>query len=477
MYFRDPLKRAAMAALSAGVAALLLAAPAGAETFTPTRFDDPDPGRCRPGNCSLREAISASNNHPGHDTVLLSRGTYELEIPPVDTGFESGSFDLVDGMTLRGQGPGKTTIDGNELDKVLQGALNLAPDAFELVGLTVTGGNAGADPHSSGGGIDLGSFQDDLTLRRVRVTDNVARENGGGLLSRAVNLTIVHSRIVENGSARGGGIAVLPDETRFTPTATATIRASVISDNTAFFGGGLYGRAGSLTIHNTTIAGNVGDEGGGMDLISQPTAPPVTEIRSSTISGNRGRKGGGLLVDGNQPILGLRQPIVTLTNTTVAGNTTTGDGGGIMADNAATVNLDNSTIAYNRADSDDNGGVGGGIFQHSGAISSLHDSIIARNVVGTGDTPQQCEGAFMRADGLVREQQHAGTCSFEGDFRLVDDALIGPLADNGGPTQTVKLLAGSPALGFAHSCTKRDQRTVRRPPEGCDSGSFERRGP
>jgi hypothetical protein len=469
-------KRTALAGI-VSAAALLVAAPAGADTFTPTRFDDPEPGRCRPNDCSLREAISASNNHAGHDTVLLGRGTYELELPPDDAGagFESGSFDLVDAMTIRGQGPGRTTIDGNRIDKVIQGWVQGAPDAFELAELKIANGEVREDPISQGGGVDIGSFQDSLRLSRVTITDNFALHRGGGVMGGG-ELTIVNSTIKENFSRQGGGIAVLEDENRDFNLET-TIRASRISGNRSNFGGGIYGAADKLTIHNTTIARNVSDEGGGLDLISQVAAPPVTEIRSSTISQNTARKGGGLLVDGNQPRLGLQKPTATLTNSTIAGNTTTAEGGGIMADNAATVNLDNSTIAYNRADSDDNGGVGGGVHQHSGATFSLGDSILAANVIGSGEVAQQCDGAFTGADGLVREQQHAGACTFAGDFGLVDDALIGPLADNGGPTETVKLLAGSPALGFAHSCTKRDQRTVKRPPTGCDSGSVERLNP
>jgi hypothetical protein len=470
------LKRGALGAIAATSALLLLAAAAGADTFTPTRFGDPEPDRCRPDNCSLREAIRASNNHQGHDTIVLRRGTYELRLPPdpAGAGFDSGSFDLVDAVTIRGQGPGKTTIDGNEIDKVIQGWVQspAVADAFELSRLTITGGDPGPGSGPSGGGVDIGT-DDSLRLSRVKITRNFAFVDGGGLISHG-DLTVVHSTITRNDAHGGGGIAIRPSA----PEAEVTIRASRISGNLAFFGGGVYGAAGKLTIHNSTISQNTGEEGGGLDLISQEGAPPVTEIRSSTISGNTARKGGGLLVDGNQPRFGLVKPVATLTNSTVAGNSTTAEGGGIMADNAATVNLDNATIAYNRADSDGaNGGVGGGVHQHSGATFGLGDSILAANVIGAGETPQQCDGAFTSADGLVREPQHAGTCTFEGDFRLVDDALIGPLADNGGPTETVKLLAGSPAIGFAHSCTKRDQRTVERPPEGCDSGAFERLRP
>jgi hypothetical protein len=77
----------------------------------------------------------------------------------------------------------------------------------------------------------------------------------------------------------------------------------------------------------------------------------------------------------------------------------------------------------------------------------------------------------------VRQTQSSGTCSFGGAFTIVSDALIGPLAGNGGPTQTVKLLSGSPAIGFTDGCPSRDQRGEPRPDEDCDAGSYERKGP
>ena len=60
-----------------------LAAPAATlgDTFAPTRFDDPPPNKCKPSDCSLREALRAAGNRNGRDEVALRRGVYELEIP------------------------------------------------------------------------------------------------------------------------------------------------------------------------------------------------------------------------------------------------------------------------------------------------------------------------------------------------------------------------------------------------------------
>jgi hypothetical protein len=63
-----------------------------------------------------------------------------------------------------------------------------------------------------------------------------------------------------------------------------------------------------------------------------------------------------------------------------------------------------------------------------------------------------------------------------GPNQFVGSALIGPLANNGGPTKTIALQATSPALGFAEACPAKDQRGEKRPSSDCDSGSYERKG-
>ena len=148
-----------------------------------------------------------------------------------------------------------------------------------------------------------------------------------------------------------------------------------------------------------------------------------------------------------------------------------------MADNDATVTIDNTTVAYNMADDDNTGGgVAGGIYQHSDAVFNLDDSVIAENSVGSSGSGQQCEGDFLTNGSGNIVQASPGSCAFVGGGTISPDAKLGVLDDNGGPTSTIRLFSGSPALGAAHSCPKRDQRGVERPSEDCDSGAFERRG-
>ena len=409
-------------AMSAAVIGLLaFAAPAAAETLKVTRHDDPPPGKCKLHDCSLREALKAANSDFDRDVVVLGRGTYEMQIPavPGDLGQQNGDFEIYHPVTVRGKGPTKTKIDANGLDRVF--VFNDQSTPFKvstLRSLTVKGGDAGA------------------------VADVQHPSTGGGIFA----------------------------------VGKAALEHVTVSHNTAEFGGGIRSQAASFTITHSTIAKNTAIEGGGLNLPSALFQGPATEIRSSTISDNSASKGGGILADGYHPG-SLIPPVVSMVTSTVAGNTTSAEGGGIMADNDASVTLGGSTVAYNSADSDNTGGgVGGGIHQHSGAAFVFADSILAGNTVGSSGTDPQCNGSFTSNSGAVTEVQ-SNLCAFTGSPAQVGGALIGPLAPNGGPTKTVALLTGSPAIGRSVECAKRDQRGVLRPADGCDSGAYERAGP
>lgn len=442
--------------------------PAAADVYEPTRMDDPPPGKCKANDCSLREAFMAANPTPEADTIKLGKGTYEMELAPAGgSGGADGNWWTY-GSTVVGKGPGKTTLDANGIDTVMQ--LGNFIEQNRLEGVRVTGGlGTGSAP---GGVIGAGSR---MTLKNVVIAGNTAAGSGGGahLLPR-LGMKILDSKIIDNESAGGGGgIFLAPGSAA--EGISATIRRSTFSRNSAPFGGGIYSRIHSLTLSQSTVAGNDATEGGGLDLVSDFTFQPTTRIQSSTISGNSALKGGGILADGNQPGVGLIKPVVEVVNSTIAQNTATADGGGIMADNAATLVMDNSTVAYNTADSDHTGGgVAGGIYQHSGAPVSLGDSLIAQNAVGSSGTGEQCAGTFGGNPGLLLQMAATGSCSVSGSPLIVLDASLGVFGSNGGPTKTVGLRSGSAAIGLTDGCPNKDQRGRTRPESNCDSGSFER---
>jgi hypothetical protein len=384
--------QATLAGVAALIVCLLLVATAGADTFKPTRKDDPVPNGCRPHDCSLREASIAANANPGADLIPLKRGTYEIQLGFGDApSFQSDGLDLFSAVEIRGAGPTKTRIDANGIDRPVEIGIGISAGHMNVTlrALTLRGGDAGAPTAGNSG------------------------SQGGGVISARGNLTLKHVVIRNNEAQFGGGIESFAD--------------------------------GALRIKKSTIAGNNAGEGGAIDLGAglDPGELVPVKISASTISGNFAGKGAGILADGN-PEPG-DPPRVKMVNSTVAGNMASAEAGGIMADNGATVTLDHTTVVDNMADSDN---VGGGD-------------------AGTGQA-------------VAVEGQGGTVCTFNvSPFAIIDpaDRRLGLLDDNGGPTKTVKLLAGSLAIGFANSCPKGDQRGVPRPHQDCDSGAFERKKP
>jgi hypothetical protein len=419
---------AGISGLAALAAALLVPLGAMGATFKPTRKDDPVPNGCRPHNCSLREAAIAANGTPmKKDVILLKRGTYELELGFGDApAFQADGLDTFSPMEIRGAGKTKTRIDANGLDRPIEigSGITAARMNVTLADLTLQGGDAGAA--TSG-----------------------------------------------NGENRGGGIVSI--------RGNVTLRRVLITDNEAQFGGGISSFAdGALKMKGTTISGNNAGEGGGIHI--GPALEPVPAVRakieSSTIAGNFAGKGAGILVDGNPGT--FAEPKLKLLNSTLAGNQASAEAGGLMSDNAASVTLDHATIVDNVADSDNvGGGDAGGLYQHSGASITLDNSILARNTVGSSGQGPEC-GGTITGQAVAVEGQGSVICTFSvSPFAVIDpnDRRLGVLANNGGPTRTIKLLSGFIGLGFANQCPKRDQRGVARPPEDCDTGAFERKGP
>ena len=237
--------------------------------------------------------------------------------------------------------------------------------------------------------------------------------------------------------------------------------------NTPFNGGGIQ-NSGTLTVTSSTISNN---SAGGGGIFTEGT----TTVKKSTISNNSSAVlGGGIFSD-----LAL-----TVTHSTISNNSANNDGGGIASFGALTVT--NSTISNNSAGSDgggisnadrltvtnstisNNSAAGGGGISDSSNRTVLINTIIAGNVPG-GD----CSGGVLS---LGVNLDSDDTCNLSPVFDLPGtDPLLGPLQDNGGPTETHALLPGSPAIGVGEPCSlATDQRGVlREQGVGCDIGAFE----
>ena len=232
-----------------------------------------------------------------------------------------------------------------------------------------------------------------------------------------------------------------------------------------------------MRIVNSTISGNTTPGvGGGIYNVGN-----TATVTSSTISGNSAANGGGIYKTGS--------PLVVI-NSTISGNFSTGNGGGIYA-SAGTTSLFNVTITHNQANSDGSGMcTGGGVWNANGSTLSFQNSIIAlnENVIDTGGpfdilNDDDCSGTIASQGNNIMYAVDSSHCTVNGPAVTVIDPNLGPLQNNGGPTQTHALLSGGPAIdaGNFGGCTDNlgailtsDQRGFPRP-DGvhCDIGAFE----
>jgi hypothetical protein len=205
-----------------------------------------------------------------------------------------------------------------------------------------------------------------------------------------------------------------------------TLADCTVSGNSAggTGGGGLFNLYGQATLTDCTVSGNSAVNGGGLSNGGTAT------LTNCTVSGNTALDGGGGLFSyGSYYNQG---DSTTLTNCTVSGNSAY-RGGGLYLTNATTV-IRNSTIAFNAAT------VGGGI--RCDGMPTIDSSIVAKNIGGTGpDLYGQVTATFS----LIGDTSGTVLYTASANNLLNRDPLLGPLADNGGPTWTHALLPSSPA--------------------------------
>ncbi|MEN1680921.1 MAG: choice-of-anchor Q domain-containing protein, partial [Planctomycetota bacterium] len=243
-----------------------------------------------------------------------------------------------------------------------------------------------------------------------------------------------------------GGAAAGPGGAIYTAETLSLTDVSITNSHTtgnAATGGGVHAD-GELVLLRTTISGNttngVSSHGGGVaatDLITT----------DSTISGNftngASSDGGGVFVFQNADVAG----------TTISGNTATGKGGGLRTGGATT--LTSSTIAGNTSQS----AAGGGLSNADDPVT-ITGSILAENIAAAGspDLHQSGAGTFavshsivgdvagMTASQLLELRGGVGTMLGDSTAGGAIDPLLGPLSENGGPSETHLPLAGSPAI-------------------------------
>ena len=449
----------------AAVVALAPSAAAEGATIEVTLRGDPAPGNCTPSHCSLREAVLRANNvSPGSDTIVLPnrRRPYKLAIANADSlgedGSQTGDLDVTnDPLTIKHPGKGVATVDGGGLDRVFH---LFAPLTLKRIGVT-DGDSSEITSLDDGGGILTYAR---LKLLRSQVSGNIGDHGGGIAALEGSRLTIARSRIAGNTDTDGGGgLHILSAD-------PSSISNSVITGNRVVNtneAGAINVFGTQLRISRTTIAGNSSQREGGA-IVAQESD---LRVENSTISRNRGlgRGGGIYLYSGETRIV----------NSTIAQNRTTEDGGGIVVLGDGQLDLNGVTISRNLANSDSNpfSETGGGLSHDSTGAVTVRNSILALNTLGP-DVRNDCTGNPIASGGgnLLSTLGPVGVCTgFAGPGDAVrSNPGLGKLAKNGGPTKTMALKGGSPAIGRARSSAPaRDQRGVKRD-RSPDSGAYER---
>ena len=283
-----------------------------------------------------------------------------------------------------------------------------------------------------------GSGEDQAASGDLDLTDSVSLE-GAGARSTVIdadgidrvldvaNVPAAVSRVTLRGGDAGGG-----NGGGIRNAGTLTVLGCAISGNTAGGPGGGVRNDNDIFILDSTLAGNVtADHGGGMDDHG------TSFVQNSTVSGNA--------VDGG------------------------GAGGGLYNLGGTSMTVLSATITGNSA--------GAGSALHNGGTTAVTNTLLAGS----------CDGAVATSNGGNLESP-GDTCGLDAasDQVGVPSPELGPLADNGGETDTHALLTGSPAIDTAETplCPDLDQRGLGRPFDGdhdgtadCDIGAFELRLP
>lgn len=441
------------------------------------------------GGCTLIDAITSANTDSGVGGCAMGSGVDTIELPASSTQtltsvnnstYENAGLPVVT-TTITIEGHGSTiTRDSSApgfLFFVVGSSGNLTLNEATLSGGsgTITGGAISVQ----GGGV--------LMMTNSTITGNSAFEGGG--IYNAGATTISDSTITGNTSFIGGGLRNGDD-------ATLTVMNSTVSSNTAeSSAGGIDNLRGTATISNSTITGNSTlFQGGGIENFDG-----TVTVTNSTISSNTTLfEGGGIYTYGLSSKL-------TLTGSTVSSNTAESDGGGVFHDSGV-LTVTNSTISDNTA-SYDNFMRGGGIASFDG-VFTLSNSTVSGNAADTGGggvytnsdltlvrslisgntatTGPEITAFYLSADdhNLFGHSSNAGGYGFMPDASdLIPSqplgAILGALANNGGPTQTHALVTipSSPAIDASPDdadCQAADQRGVTRPQGlACDIGAFE----
>jgi hypothetical protein len=495
--------------LHAALAAVLLFGAMPATTIAASIAVTSPDDTVHAGTCTLRQAILSMNTGAVTGTSCVNSGgafgngdTITFAKSGITGGTAAGTITLADSADTTGSTGGmlvitdtQLTVDGSAWlgsgsgSGLYSGGVTIARPALATNAFRIM-----RDSAPKGASLVLNG----LTIHNgaAAASDCNARAQGGGICVANADLTLINSTVSGNQATNGGGLAVY----------SATVTNSTLSGNQATMaGGGIYNQS-SLTLTNTLLSGNGAAYGGGIATLYGNIA-----LISSTLSDNSATYGGGVLsqgyamlthstLSGNSATHGggifhvgaVAHAALIVANSTLNNNSASNGGGGIEND-YGTVTLTNSTLSGNSAAYD------GGVYSKSGLLTIVNSTLVGDTATQNGSGISAKNGTLTLTNSIIAEGcsgeafDGGGNIDTGTSCQLIATTSrsnvtgtqlnLGPLQDNGGPTQTMLPGTGSVAINST-TCAKgplTDERGMIRPDPAsigtsvtpCDIGAVE----
>ena len=348
----------------------------------------------------------------------------------------NSALAITQSVTITGSG---VTISGNNQ----VGIFVITASAVRVNGLTLTNGNAlyggavwlqqgdatfvattiAGNTAAVGGGVYNSGA---LTLSQCAITNNTTSDGGGGGIVNDFYGTLSMSGSTVSGNSSGGLQGGGLDN-----SGNAQIVGGTFSNNQASQGGAIYNEiGGQLPISaGTTFSGNIASaDGGAIYNIG------TTTISQALFNGNQAQSSSSLISCGGAL---CNQAMATITESTFTGNTTSGGGGAISNQGNGVITLGDDTITGNTAAT-----AGSGLDIENAPTPTINNTIIAGNTILPESSNSDCNGCT----------------TINGTGNLIAVTVdLGPLANNGGPTQTMMPLPGSSAIAAGDPSANADQ--------------------
>lgn len=419
--------------LTVGSPAVVFMSPSGADIEPGTNW-----------STAKRTFQAAMSNTAYGAQVWVAEGTYRANDADTNNLDRAQAFALKDGVSVFGGFAGTETdlsmrhpashpvvfsadLDRNDSDvdgdghadgatasanayHVFYHPASLALDSTALLdGATISGGRAnGLSPHQEGGGIYNDSSSP--TITNCTLVDNSA-SYGGGIYNLYAFPAILDCTLAQNSASFGGGAVFSTD--RCSPLIA---HCAIINNSSEFSGGGIFNDLlSSATITHCTVASNSASFGGGM--YNREASPTIS---CSTLFGNSATFGGGIRNQSSP---------ARIVNCTMAGNSASTQGGAVH-NSSSSPSIAQCTVSGNSPD---------------GICNLDSDPSIANCILWTNAPTAQVRDADTSSAPSV------ASCVIQGGYPggsniITADPLLQSLGDYGGPTPTLRISVGSPAI-------------------------------